>query len=312
MKYCVENQLDLFEFHDSVFSFVSFNGEELIISVKYLNIHKDIEQNPSAYDMEIECAKITFRGFRSPSYEPGRKWMIGTDGESYPVGPQIVYYGQEAESKILEELQNQIAVYNFDKKDDTRYYIDGCGLELFFTMEFCFGSVVVEWDEYRRKAWYELHRQYRSNLTLTTPKGDEQVEIIVGCHDEDVCLKGVLEKPPTVNVGLKYADKEWWGHGKDYLWVGAFADLQKQMPDGVSLKCCLTCRHGNMCPVGNSPGELFCTKDVTLTQKSDLFFYTENDSERKKRSRKYCHVCEEYQPQIKEYYTYNDFLYYFE
>lgn len=307
MKYCVENQLDLFEFHDSSFSFVSFNGEELLVSVKHLNIHKDTRQNPYDCDMEIDCAKIAFKGFHSPSYEPGRTWKMGADGRSYPLGPQIIYYGQEAESKIIQELQNQITVFDFNKKDDARYYIDGLGLEPFFTMEFCFDSVMVEWDEYRNKAWYELYRQYHYDLTLTTPKSDEQVKTIVSCYDEDIHHNGVFEKAPTVNVGLKYAGKELCGRGKDYLWVDAFANLQKQMPDGVSLKCCLTCRHGNMCPVGNSPGELFCTEDVTITKKSDLLFYTEDDSEREKRSRKYCHVCEEYQPQSREYYTCNDF-----
>ena len=68
------------------------------------------------------------------------------------------------------------------------------------------------------------------------------------------------------------------GYGKDYLWADAFADLQKNLPNNVKMRCCMTCRHGNMCPVGNKPGELFCTKDVSITQKSDLFFYTENET----------------------------------
>ena len=67
-----------------------------------------------------------------------------------------------------------------------------------------------------------------------------------------------------------------------------------------------------MCPVGNKPGELFCTKDVIITQKSDLFFYTEDDAERISRSRDCTNVCEKYEEQSKDYYTYNDYLYYFE
>lgn len=68
MKYRVENLLDIFEFHDSDFTLVHFGGEELIVSVKHLNIHKNTEQNPSEYDMEIECSRITFNGFHVPSY----------------------------------------------------------------------------------------------------------------------------------------------------------------------------------------------------------------------------------------------------
>ena len=61
MKYNVENQLDLFEFHDSEFSLISFDNDKLIVSVKYLNIHKNSLPNPSDYDMEIENAIITFK-----------------------------------------------------------------------------------------------------------------------------------------------------------------------------------------------------------------------------------------------------------
>ena len=75
------------------------------------------------------------------------------------------------------------------------------------------------------------------------------------------------------------------------------------------LTCCLTCRHGNLYPVGNDINEVFCTKDLLITQKSDLYFYTEDDDERTKRSRKYCGLCKNYQPQTDDFYTYNDYLY---
>ena len=57
MKYCVENDLSIFEFHDSVFSYVSFEGTDLIVSASMVNIHKDTPQNPSDYDMEIASAR---------------------------------------------------------------------------------------------------------------------------------------------------------------------------------------------------------------------------------------------------------------
>ena len=43
MKFCVENDLSLFEFHDSEFSFVSFDGKDLVVSASMVNIHKDIK-----------------------------------------------------------------------------------------------------------------------------------------------------------------------------------------------------------------------------------------------------------------------------
>ena len=37
MKYRVENQLDLFEFHDSEFSLISFDNKSIAVSVNHLD-----------------------------------------------------------------------------------------------------------------------------------------------------------------------------------------------------------------------------------------------------------------------------------
>ena len=63
MKYRVENKLDLFEFHDAEFSFVRFDKNELVLSAKHLNIHKNATQNPNDCDMEIDFAEFVFIGF---------------------------------------------------------------------------------------------------------------------------------------------------------------------------------------------------------------------------------------------------------
>lgn len=306
MRYRAENQLELFEFHDADLSFLGVDGDDLIVSAKHVNIHKNTAQNPSDYDMEIDCARLTFRGFRPLSYEPGRPWEIDQEGELHPIGPQIVFSGQDAGVKFTEALHKRIWVYYFGAKDGGGYVMEGNAVDPYFTMEFDFDSLVVEWDGYRKKAWYELHRQYGYDLTLETAQGEEQVEVHVICHDEDTYYKGKLESAPTVTVGLTYGGKEFWGRGKEYLWVDAFADLQRQLPDGVRLKCCLSCRHGNMCPGGNVPNALFCTKDVVIEKKSDLRFYTEDHAERVKRARTYCDLCADFRPRSDEYYTCND------
>ena len=309
MKYCVENDLSIFEFHDSVFSYVSFDGTDLIVSASMVNIHKDTPQNPSEHDMEITSAQITFKNFHSATYEPGRAWGTDENGKSYPVGPRVVFSAQDAIDRILEELQNEITVYHFEK-EECGYSIGGCGIEPYFEIEFNFDSVVVCWDEYKKKAWYELHRQYRYDAVVHTSNGDDPVKLLVNCHEEPVYYTGNLEQAPTVNVRCTYGGKEYWGHGSDYLWIDAFAHLQRKLPTDVFLKCCLTCRHGNLCPVGNSINEVFCTKDILIEQKSDLFFYTEDNKERAKRSRQYCCLCEDYQPQSDDFYTYNDYLFF--
>ena len=134
-------------------------------------------------------------------------------------------------------------------------------------------------------------------------KGNEYEVIGIAKHSENL--------EPMVIYRALYGEKELWGYGMDYLWEDAFADLQNKLPDNVKIQCCMTCRHGNMCPVGNKPGELFCTKDVVITQKSDLYFYTEDEVECAKRSRHCADFCENYQEQSNDCYTYNDYLFHF-
>jgi len=293
MKFCVENYLTPFEFHDAEFSFVSFDGSDLTVSVKYLNIHKGTPQNPSDSDMEIASAHITFKQIHSVTYEPGRTWKTGIDGASYPIGPLVVYHNHAAIPRILEELQNGLTVFHFEKEENGGYSIGGCGVEPYLTITFDFDSVTVSWDEYRKKAWYELHRQYRFDSVLHTPDGDEHVQITVICHDEPVYMDGIYVDPPIVSAGCKFASRSYWGQGYDYLWIDAFADLQKHLPEGVFLKCCLTCRHGNFCPGENKVNEVFCTKDASIVRKN---------------AKQYFHLCDDFQPQSKDFYTYNDYL----
>lgn len=308
MKHCVKNDLNIFEFHDSTFSFVSYDGTDLVVSAAMVNVHKGTQQNPSDYDMEIDSARIIFHNINLSTYEPGRAWKTGEDGKSYPVGPQVIFREMDAMDRILEELQNGITVYHFER-EECGYSIGGCGIEPYFEIRFDFDGVTVSWDGYKKKAWYELHRKYRYDIVLQTPIGDETVKLTVSCHEEPVYCKSGLEQPPTVNVGCTFKGKEYWGHGREYLWLDAFADLQGQLPDGIFLKCCLTCKHGNLCPAGNDINEMFCTKDILITQKSDLYFYTEDEAERAKRSKQYCNLCKDFQPQTDAQYTYNDFLY---
>lgn len=98
--------------------------------------------------------------------------------------------------------------------------------------------------------------------------------------------------------------------GIHYPFEDAFSDLQNKLPKGVLIKACVSCRHGNMCPVGNELNEVFCTKDVEITRPQDLWPYTENPHERVMRSRKFNDCCPDFSVQSKAYYSYNDWLHY--
>lgn len=312
MQYSSTNRLQDFEFHDSEWSLISLEDDRLMVSVKYLNVHKDAAPNTLGADMEISNAHITFYGFELKEFEPSRTWKRDENGQSYTDDPLIIHTGAVARSMFENELKNSITVMGIVLENDI-YELGALGIDPYFSVRFLFSDVEIEWDDYRKKAWYELHKQYQKVITLATPNGECKIDTQIICHDEDVySFGGDKVEGPSVSVGIKYGDKEIWGYGKDFLWEDAFADLQKKLPENVKIQCCLTCRHGNMCPVGNTPGELFCTKDVMITQKSDLFFYTEDESERSKRARDCTDVCKAYAEQSKEHYTYNDYLYHFE
>lgn len=312
MRYSSTNRLQDFEFHDSELSLISWEDNRLIVSAKFLNVHKNAAPNNADADMEISEARITFSGFQIKKFEPSRTWKADENGNAYTNDPLIIHTGTIARSMFENELKNSITVMGISWENDI-YELGAFGMDPYFSVRFLFSDVEIEWDDYRKKAWYELHRQYKKTITLSTPNGRCELDAHIICHDKDVySYGGDKVEGPSVSVGIKYCEKEFWGYGKDYLWTDAFADLQKKLPINVKIQCCLTCRHGNMCPVGNEPGELFCTKDVEITQKSDLFFYTEDNDERKRRSRDCTNICANYQEQTKEYFTYNDYLFHFE
>ena len=114
-----------------------------------------------------------------------------------------------------------------------------------------------------------------------------------------------------VEITVSYNDTEYCAKGKDYLWVDAFADLQAKLPSNTQLACCMTCRHGNMCPYGNKENQLYCTKDVILNSKDDVIELMDDEGydsffEREVSS---IHCCDDFIYQSEDSFTYNDYLY---
>ncbi len=155
MKYISTNIFSDFEFHDSYFRFESFKNNTLTITVKYLNVHKNIEQNPYDTDMEIEYAQIAFNNFRVMSFEPTRTWKQDIHGEYYTDEPQVIYEGEIAKEKTFAEFRFGITVMEFGTLENGNYYFDALGNVPWFQVQFLFDSATVEWDEFKKKAWYE-------------------------------------------------------------------------------------------------------------------------------------------------------------
>lgn len=85
--------------------------------------------------------------------------------------------------------------------------------------------------------------------------------------------------------------------------------LPVKTTEGWVIKSCISCRYGHFCPVGNYDNELFCVTDFDPKEPRDLWHVTENESERKKRSRTLFDCCEKYEEQSKDYFTYSDYYY---
>ncbi len=147
-----------------------------------------------------------------------------------------------------------------------------------------------------------MEKLIEAHITLLSPT--DKITAFVQIHYDD---SDVADTP--VKICLTYNNTLYQGNGTDYLWMDAFADLQRKLPSDIKIACCMTCRHGNMCPYGNAENELFCTKDLIINSKDDminLFDETDPDAERKVSSIDYCN---DFVYQSGDFYTYNDYLY---
>ena len=142
----------------------------------------------------------------------------------------------------------------------------------------------------------------KRRIKLQTENGVRKLDLTIAFDNADV------DEATKMTIQTDYDGKEIVAVGTRYPFEDAYAELQNQLPDNVRLNCCVACRYGNLCPVGNVPDEVFCTKDVQITYKSDLFPYTEDDDERSKRSKHFSDSCEDFCPQEDGTYTYNDYL----
>ena len=160
MKYASINRLGDFEFHDSMWKLRSYQNQTLIVDARMLNIHREAPLNPHETDMEIELACITFTDVEIVSYDLGCAWKTDADGNTYTEELGGILEGEEAESNFLAELNAGdfgATIFQFLKEDDV-YSLDGCGNEPWFAVQFRFDSVKIEWDTYKKPAWYTEHK----------------------------------------------------------------------------------------------------------------------------------------------------------
>ena len=154
MKYVSTNMLSDFEFHDAKFTLKTFEDNCLKVVCNHLNIHEAALQNSFDTDMEIDIAHITFEGIKTVSYEVGRAWQVDEDGNRYTNDPQIIFCGEEAKIRFVEQLKSGVTIFDFDIKERDVYFIDAIATDPFFTVCFTFDRVIITWDNYKKESWY--------------------------------------------------------------------------------------------------------------------------------------------------------------
>ena len=143
--------------------------------------------------------------------------------------------------------------------------------------------------------------EYRGFLKLSV-LGDLIAVPIVITHKE-------LHVDAEVVIKIDYKGNTYLGTGESLEWTDAFANLQKALPDGVNIWCCMTCKHGTLCPYGNIPDYILCSKDAVIDNKDDVIGWLDKvEVEDIKKSS--LDLCEQYDASNEKAYTYNDYLYY--
>ena len=245
---------ELFDFHDSLFELDHVDEAEIAVYARGLNIHREAEENPKGYDLEIRRAHIVFRGIREVTYDPGRTWITDEHGNSVPVGPEILYRGEEALDRIKKDFLAGADIYSHTIVDGDYYEICGRGNEFFLAIRFKAREFAVEWEDYRGPAWYVLTRQYKREVVLTTPQGERttQARFLLDYDPDELFRADTVDEVEykEISVGLPYEGKNLWGRGKaapDGM-NDALAELQKQLPEGVGIKGLLSPEPGDQSP----------------------------------------------------------------
>ena len=146
-----------------------------------------------------------------------------------------------------------------------------------------------------------MKKSIQEHITLLSPSEKITAPIQINYDDGEDAIT-------PVEMNLTYNGVIYQGKGTDYLWVDAFADLQNKLPRGLKIACCMTCRHGNMCPYGNKENQLFCTKDLVVSSKEDMIVLFNNTDPFAGRVVTSIHYCKDFIYQSEDCYTYNDFM----
>ena len=150
-----------------------------------------------------------------------------------------------------------------------------------------------------------LSNKLERSLHLMTCTGELTTPITVQFFSNESQITS--SNVTSMSVRLVYDESEYIGIGTIYPYMDAFANLQKQLPNGVVLKGCINCVHGNMCPYGDEPYRVYCTKQLIIAEKLDIIKHIEHNDITSQNVREYSDLCDDYCMQSPETYTYTDY-----
>ena len=201
----------------------------------------------------------------------------------------------------IDLLRTGASIDLLEQNDDGSFLL-GTNYPVIVAVSFTADAVKVDWDRLLCRAWYERECHLEMEVHVKVDGRIEPARIVI---DE---AGGLDAQVDSVQATLTHRGNTYQGFGTNFTWDDAVADIQSQLPATMAIACCLTCKHGNMCPLGNNGNELYCMKDVRPQQPDDLLSYMRNEHECDKRSRPTFGFCDDFQEQNDDYYTYNDYL----
>jgi len=142
-------------------------------------------------------------------------------------------------------------------------------------------------------------KQKHYRLPIDTPAGTIELEV-----SHRIVREGEEDMRVTLSATLQGKRVTYRSDSTE----GALLLLAKSLPENWHVRSCLSCRFGHFCPVGDQDNELFCVTDFDPKSPSDLWDVTEDDLERKNRSRTLFACCKHYKEQSADYFTYSDYL----
>ncbi len=173
------NDLNIFEFHDAEFEITRhvMNPNDLYLSVKYLNVQKNTEQNPTDSDMEIKEARVIFHNFYMVYLRNKTRYQPNEKGDLVPTeGSEVTLFGEQALQYLFDRSKESrvLTILELEKTEDGKYSMTVCTSPGEFDMKFTISSAAVLWDEYSGEAWYEQYfRDMRARGIIPKRKEEE-------------------------------------------------------------------------------------------------------------------------------------------